>query len=99
LLYRTVDYEVEMRVEPEMVSVRFNIAGQVSSFATHGGVAKVPVSVKGRSGAIAQTSTNEYGEFALAVVPERYMRLSLDISSKRTLSIPLENAVNTSFYR
>jgi len=99
VLYRAGDCAVEMRIEPELGSDRVNIAGQVSSAGPQGeGIADVPVVISGPKGMLAETSTNRFGEFHVAVEPEGGLRLSLDVPSGRKVSIPLEGAgVATSF--
>jgi hypothetical protein len=92
VLYRAGDFAVEMRIEPEPGSERVNIAGQVSNASSQGdqGMAKVPVVVAGAKGLLAETSTNNFGEFHVAVVPEGRIRLLLDVPNGRKVSIPLE---------
>jgi len=98
VLYRAGDFALEMRIEPQLGSERVNIAGQVSTAVAPGeGIAKVPVVVSGTKGMLAEASTNEFGEFHLAVVPESGLRLSLDVPNGRKVSIPLEGPGITAF--
>lgn len=100
LLYRAGECAVEMRIEAEPGSERVNIAGQVSSASSQGeGMAQVPVVVAGAKGTLAETSTNGFGEFHLAIVPEGSMQLSLDLPNGRRVSIPLEGTGFTAFQR
>ena len=93
VLYRAGDFAVEMRIEPQPGSQQVNIAGQVSIATAPGeGIAKVPVVISSAKGMLAEGSTNEFGEFHLAVVLEDGLRLSLDVPNGRQVSIPLEGA-------
>src|SRR5262249_17739290 len=70
VLYRTGEFAIEMRLEPEPVSERVNIAGQLSrADGEAGALVEVAVVVSGAKGKVAETVTNRFGEFQLTVIP------------------------------
>jgi len=100
VLYRAGDLAVEIRLEPQPGSSRVNIAGQLSGSGHEAeGIPGIPIVVSGSKGLLAETTTNDFGEFDLAVVPEAGMRLLLDVPNHRKVSIPLEGSAIGPFHR
>src|SRR5262249_5471539 len=99
VLYRTGEFAIEMRLEPEPVSERVNIAGQLSrADAEAGALAEVAVVVSGAKGKVAETVTNRFGEFQLTVIPEDGLRISFAVLRNKEVSIPLDGAGIRIFY-
>jgi hypothetical protein len=88
--YQAGAINIEMRLEPEPRSERVYVAGQVSDAVRQGeGIAEMPVVVASRRGTLTSASTNRFGEFHLAFVPEEGLRISFGTNDKE-ISIPLE---------
>ena len=100
VLYRAGEIAIEMRMEPEVNSERVNVAGQVSNSALRGeGVAKVFVAISSGDKRIAETSTNQFGEFQLGFLPDDGLQISFGIAKGKDISIPLDGAAVRIFYR
>jgi hypothetical protein len=97
--YQAGAINIEMRLEPEPRSERVYVAGQVSDAVRQGeGIAEMPVVVASRRGTLTSASTNRFGEFHLAFVPEEGLRISFGTNDKE-ISIPLEGTGIRLFYR
>ncbi len=91
VLYKVGDVSVEMRLEPEPLSERMNITGQVYRSCGAGeGLAQIPVLVTGKAGSLAEAHTNEFGEFQLSFVPQDRLRVVFAVERGQDLSIPLD---------
>jgi hypothetical protein len=100
VLYRAGEISIEMRIEPEPRSERVNITGQVSNSAMKGELLPaIPVVITSGKGKVASASTNGFGEFHLAFVPETGARISFGVATEMELSIPLDGSGVQLFYR
>jgi hypothetical protein len=91
VVYKTGEVAIEMSMDPEPLSERVNITGQVYDTAKQGeGLKEILVVVADRKRAVAQTKTNRFGEFQLSFVPEKGLRISFGVARGRDLSIPLD---------
>lgn len=91
VLYRTGELSVEMRLEPEPLSERMSIVGQIYRSAEgNQGLTQVPVLVTSKTGSLAETHTNEFGEFQMSFVPNANLRIVFGIPDAQDLSIPLD---------
>jgi hypothetical protein len=100
VLYRAGEISIEMRLEPEPSSERVNIAGQVTKSVAHGdGVTGAAVAVFSAKERIAETSTNQFGEFQLSFLPAEGLHISFAVAAGKDISIPLDGAGVRIFYR
>lgn len=99
VLYRSQAVSVELNFEPEPRSERVNLTGQVTTTDKPGAMSPIPVVLSGKNGELAAASTNGFGEFSLAFVPEDGLRLSLTMADSEELLVPLEGAGLRIFYR
>jgi len=99
VLYRSQAVSVELNFEPEPRSERVNLTGQVTTTDKPGAMSPIPVVLSGKNGELAAASTNGFGEFSLAFVPEDGLRLSLTMANSEELLVPLEGAGLRIFYR
>lgn len=91
VLYRAGELAIEMRMEPEPLSERVNIAGQIYNTAQQGeGLPDVLVVVRSDTTTVAEARTNRFGEFQLTFVPDEGLRIAFVVVKNRDLSIPLD---------
>jgi hypothetical protein len=100
VLYRAGEVAIEMRLEPELQSERVNVTGQVLNAVKRGeGFGKLVVLVSSNKGIVAETKTNNLGEFYLSFVPTVGLRISFGSVQGRDLSIPLDARGVSIFHR
>jgi hypothetical protein len=99
VLYRTRSISIEMHLEPVPRSERVNIAGQVTLAEQAEMLPPIAVLLSGRKGKLASTSTNDFGEFNLAFVPEDGLRISFAMADSEELLVPLDGSGLRIFYR
>lgn len=91
VVYKSGDAAVELRVEPEPLSERWNVTGQIYCTVTGTeGLAQMPVLVMSQSGILAETHTTDFGEFQMSFVPATGLRLVFGLDEGVDLSIPLD---------
>ncbi len=91
VLYKTDSVTIELRIEPEPLSERLHIAGQVYTGGPAGQpVAGVVVSAGNKKSVLAESCTNAFGEFQLSFVPEAGLQISFAIPQSREVTIPLD---------
>ena len=99
VLYKTRSISIEMHLEPVPRSERVNIAGQVTFAEQAEMLPPIAVLLSGRKGKLASTSTNDFGEFNLAFVPEDGLRISFAMADSEELLVPLDGSGLRIFYR
>jgi hypothetical protein len=94
VLYRLGDIAMEMRLEPVLDSELVNITGQISLGKRRGeSLAGISVVVGSLSEKLAETQTNEFGEFQLTYLPEKGTRIVFGTANHRDLSVPLDGGI------
>jgi hypothetical protein len=92
VVYVSGRMSIDMRLEPEPKSERINLAGQISlPPMDNEAFPPTPVVVSGRSGNLAATTTNRFGEFHVAFIPEPGLQVSFDIIGKDQIIVPLDS--------
>lgn len=99
VLYKTRSVSIEMHLEPVPRSEQVNIAGQVTLAEQAETLPPIAVLLSGRKGKLASTSTNDFGEFNLAFVPEEGLRISFAMADSEELLVPLDGSGLRIFYR
>ena len=99
VLYKTRSVSIEMHLEPVPRSEQVNIAGQVTLAEQTELLPPIAVLLSGRKGKLASTSTNDFGEFNLAFVPEEGLRISFAMADSEELLVPLDGSGLRIFYR
>jgi hypothetical protein len=99
VLYKTRSISIEMHLEPVPRSERVNIAGQITLAEQAEVLPPIAVLLSGRKGKLASTSTNDFGEFNLAFVPEDGLRISFAMADSEELLVPLDGSGLRIFYR
>jgi hypothetical protein len=94
VMYAANRLSIDMRLEAEPRSERINLAGQISlASVQEQDYPPIPVVVSGKSGHLATTTTNGFGEFQLSFVPEQGLQISFAIAGKEEIVIPLDSSV------
>jgi len=95
MLYEAGDFSLDLRVDRERDSMQVTLVGQIASqkdFKSR--IANLPVELVSGKKIIAQTTSNEFGEFSLEYVPRRNMWLSVPMTSAGIrLEVPLKKLV------
>jgi hypothetical protein len=94
LLYRAGPLMIDMRLQMVGDAERFALMGQVLT----GGEKKhalrqVPVHLLSGTDELAATSTNQFGEFYLEHKASRDLQVSLEVSSEKSVFIPLDESI------
>jgi hypothetical protein len=93
--YRAAKITIEMQFEAVPNSELVNVMGQIFDNSRPGeDLTGIAVAIDGTQGKIAEVSTNQFGEFHLAFVPEGDLRISFAIRRGKEVSIPLEGATD-----
>lgn len=96
LLYTSEDVAIEMQLEREPNSETMSVTGLVSNVAVGPkSVAGIPVRLTTGHGEIAAASTNKFGEFRLAFIPEDDLRFNLDLQNGEVIAILLGDTLST----
>ena len=91
-LYRAGDCSLDLRVEPELHSSRAAVIGQISNHVLPGDrMEGIPVYVKSGRVVVAETRSNEFGEFQMEYEQQGRLQLCVDLEkgSKR-FQVPLK---------
>jgi hypothetical protein len=90
--YASGHMSIDMHLEPEPKSERIDLAGQVSLPSSQDrSFPPIPVVVSGKTGSLATTTTNDFGEFHVAFVPEQGLQICFAIADKQIV-IPLDSS-------
>jgi len=91
-LYRAGDCSLDLRIEPELHSLRATVIGQISNHVQpESGMTNVPVYLKAGKSVVAETISNRFGEFQLDY--EQRGRLELCVSLEggaKSIMVPLK---------
>jgi hypothetical protein len=91
VLYSAGAIAIEMRLEPSPNSELINVTGQISNAALKGeGLAGISVLLNSIKRKVAETRTNQFGEFQLSFVPETGLRICFAFENEKDKSIPLD---------
>lgn len=95
MLYEAGDFSLDLRVDRERDSMQVTLVGQIASQKdAKSQLANLPVELVSGKKIIAQTTSNEFGEFSLEYVPRRNMWLSVPMTSAGIrLEVPLKKLV------
>jgi hypothetical protein len=92
LVYRLGNILVDMRMEPVAAPGRISLVGQVlRSAQADGGLKDVPVLLLRDKNKVAQTTTNDFGEFQFEFDTGQQLHLSIEIGQGIALLIALRN--------
>jgi hypothetical protein len=91
-LYRTGDCSLDLRVEPELNSSRAAIIGQISCHAApEAEMGDLPVCLKAGKLVVAQTHSNQYGEFQMEYEQQKRLQLCVYLEGgSKTFQVPVK---------
>jgi hypothetical protein len=91
-LYRAGDCSLDLRVEPELQSSRAAVIGQISNHVIPGGrMEGIPVYVKAGRVVVAETRSNEFGEFQMEYEQQGRLQLCVDLENgSKRFQVPLK---------
>ena len=82
MLYEVGDFCLDLRFDRETGSTKVTLVGQIANRRDPAFlVAKLPVLILSSSGVVAETESNEFGEFSLDYTPGRDLRVSVQIGN------------------
>jgi len=94
LLYQAGVVTIDLRLEPIPNSDRISLDGQVmDSRSTGKGIQDVPVLLLYGRETLAQTQTNEFGEFQLQCEAGKSLHVSVGVTARKDVFIPLDDAI------
>lgn len=92
VLYEAGDYSLDLRFDRERDSLQITLVGQVANQREpHFCKARLPVIILSGNKVVAQTASNEFGEFSLEYIPRQNLRLCVPvINAGVRLEVPLK---------
>jgi len=92
MLYQAGNYCLDLRFDRELDSTRITLVGQVANREAPGSLKTgLPVAVLWNASVIAQTASNEFGEFSLEYTPRPDLRLCVSIADSGVrVEVPLK---------
>ncbi len=91
-LYRAGDCTVDLRIEPELVSSRAAVVGQIANHLKPGEqMENLPVSLRVGKEVVAETVSNRFGEFQMEYEQRGKLKLCIVLrGTNRTIEVPLK---------
>jgi hypothetical protein len=90
-LYRAGECSVDVRIEPELTSLRAAVIGQISNHESpETEMSNLPVSLRAGKQVVAETVSNRFGEFQLEYEQQSQLKLWIHLSDSRTIQVPLK---------
>lgn len=91
VLYRLGKISIEMRLEPALDSQKMNITGQISLGKGEFELSGIVVAVTSPCTKLAETQTNQFGEFQIDYLPEKGLSVTFETVAGRDLRITLDD--------
>jgi len=93
-LYRAGDCSVDLRIEPELMSSRAAVVGQIAShILPEFELADLPVGLRSGDVLIAETRSNRFGEFQLEYDQQSRLKLRIDLRDSKSIQLPLKKVI------
>lgn len=90
-LFRAGDCSLDLRIEPELRSLRAAVIGQISNHTTpESRMADILVCLKSGRLIVAETRSNEFGEFQMEYEQQNRLQLCVYLDSERYIQVPLK---------
>jgi len=90
-LYRAGDCSLDLRIEPELRSMRAAVIGQISNhIVPENRMRDVLICVKSGRLVVAETRSNEFGEFQMEYEQQNRLQLFVYLSNARCIQVPLK---------
>ncbi len=96
-LYRAGDCSLDLRIEPELHSARAAVIGQISNHARpEDRLSGLPVQIQAGKLLVAETRSNEYGEFQMEYQQQKRMQLCVYLQEgTRCIQVALKSVGST----
>ena len=90
-LYRAGDCSVDLRIEPELRTSRASVIGQITNHvAPDVDMSNLPVSLLHGKQVIAETVSNQFGEFQMEYEEQSQLKLCIQVAETTTIQVPLK---------
>jgi len=90
--YQTGDYSVDVQMEPGGSLAAMTLIGQIVSVQNPpASLSNLAVAVASHRAVLAQTASNDLGEFQVELVPEPELKLYIQTNRESSLEVPLDN--------
>jgi hypothetical protein len=90
-LYRAGDCSVDLRIEPELISSRAAVIGQIANHAQPGErMENLAISLKAGNVVVAETVSNRFGEFQMEYEQRTKLKLRIVLKDARSIEVPLK---------
>jgi hypothetical protein len=91
-LYRAGDCSLDVRIEPELQSMRAAVIGQITNHVLpQAEMSNIPVCLKSRKLVVAETVSNRFGEFQLEYEQQSQLKLCITLQNgSKIIQVPLK---------
>jgi hypothetical protein len=90
-LYRAGDCSVDLRIEPELKSSRAAVIGQIANHQRpEEQMEDLPVCLRSGKLIVAETRSNQFGEFQMEYEQRAKLRLCIDLKDAKSIEVPLK---------
>ena len=90
-LYRAGDCSVDLRIEPELKSLRAAVIGQISSHLEPAvEMGNLPVCLRSGKLVVAETKSNRFGEFQMEYDQQLQLKLCIYLRDSKSIQVPLK---------
>jgi hypothetical protein len=90
-LYRAGDCSVDLRIEPEMISTKAAVIGQIANHvAPTEQMENLAISLKSGKEIVAKTVSNRFGEFQMEYEQRSKLKLCIVLKDSRSIEVPLK---------
>jgi hypothetical protein len=90
-LYKAGECSVDLRIEPELKSARAAVIGQITNHVTPAAeMSNLPVSLRAGKEVIAETISNQFGEFQMEYEQQSRLKLCIHLGDSKLIQVPLK---------
>jgi len=90
-LYRAGECSVDLRIEPELKSMRAAVIGQITSESLPAvEMGNLPVSLRFGKLVVAETTSNQFGEFQMEYDQQTQLKLCINLRDSKSIEVPLK---------
>ena len=90
-LYRAGDCSVDLRIEPELLTSRAAVIGQIANHMQPGqGMENLSISLRAGNEVVAETVSNRFGEFQMEYEQRSRLKLRIVLRDANSIEVPLK---------
>jgi len=94
-LYKAGECSVDLRIEPELKSARAAVIGQIVNHAAPASeMGDLAISLRAGKIVIAETHSNEFGEFQMEYPQQTQLKLCIHLRDSRVIQVPLRKVTS-----